>query len=144
VFLDAEDNGEIPGWQDFSLGTSYYVDHLDVTPEYVVILDMIGDADLNINYEGESLRSAPDLVHGIWDTAAGLGYGASFIPTLKYTMIDDHVPFIRAGFKAIDIIDFDYPYWHTTSDTLDKVSAESLERIGRTMQTYLVKTAAVQ
>ncbi len=144
VFLDAEDNGEIPGWNDWSLGTTYYVDHLDVAPEYVVILDMIGDADLNIYYEGESMRSAPEIVHGIWDTAAALGYSQSFIPSLKYTMIDDHVPFISAGFKAIDIIDYDYPYHHTTSDTLDKVSAQSLERVGRTMQTYLVKTAAVQ
>jgi Zn-dependent M28 family amino/carboxypeptidase len=52
-------------------------------------------------------------------------------------MIDDHIPFIQAGIRAIDIIDFDYPYWHTTSDTLDKVSAESLKVVGETILTWL-------
>jgi hypothetical protein len=52
-------------------------------------------------------------------------------------MYDDHVPFAQQGITAIDIIDFDYPYWHTTQDTLDKVSAESLERVGRVLEEYL-------
>ncbi len=52
-------------------------------------------------------------------------------------MIDDHVPFLRRGIPSVDIIDFDYPYWHTVEDTLDKVSPERLEEVGRTLQVWL-------
>jgi hypothetical protein len=52
-------------------------------------------------------------------------------------MIDDHIPFKNRGIPAVDIIDFDYPHWHTTADTADKVSAASLERVGRTLEAYL-------
>jgi Zn-dependent M28 family amino/carboxypeptidase len=53
--------------------------------------------------------------------------------------MDDHVPFLRRGIPAVDIIDFDYPYWHTTRDTPDKVSAESLERVGRVLEWWLTR-----
>jgi len=52
-------------------------------------------------------------------------------------MMDDHTPFLQIGIPAVDIIDFDYPYWHTTMDTADKVSPESLERVGRVLEVYL-------
>ncbi len=52
-------------------------------------------------------------------------------------MIDDHTPFLRAGIPAVDIIDFDYPYWHTTQDTLDKLAPESLKRVGRVIEVLL-------
>jgi hypothetical protein len=52
-------------------------------------------------------------------------------------MLDDHTPFLQAGVPAVDIIDFDYPYWHTTGDTVDKVSAESLEAVGTTLEEWI-------
>jgi Zn-dependent M28 family amino/carboxypeptidase len=52
-------------------------------------------------------------------------------------MLDDHTPFLNKGIPAIDIIDFDYPYWHTTHDTADKVAPESLARVGRVLETLL-------
>ena len=52
-------------------------------------------------------------------------------------MTDDHTPFLRRGIAAVDVIDFDYPYWHTTADTADKVSPDSLEHVGRVMQALL-------
>jgi hypothetical protein len=52
-------------------------------------------------------------------------------------LTDDHTPFLAEGIDAVDIIDFDYPFWHTTEDTPDKVSAESLERVGRVLETFL-------
>ncbi len=55
-------------------------------------------------------------------------------------MEDDHTPFLEKGIRAVDIIDFDYPYWHTTEDTIDKVSPESLERVGRVLQAWLEAT----
>jgi hypothetical protein len=144
AYFDAEDNGNIPGWNLFSLGTYEYVTELDVTPAYVVIVDMVGDANLNIHYEGRSMQSAPEIMTGIWQVAKSLGYSSAFIPAQRFTMIDDHIPFIEAGIKAIDIIDFDYPQWHTVSDTLEFVSAESLGKVGHTLQVYLQQTGAIR
>ena len=79
-----------------------------------------------------------DLQKEIWDIAANLGYQEHFIPEYRYSMLDDHTPFIENDIVAIDIIDFDYPYWHTTEDTIDKLSTESLEVIGRTIHHWLL------
>ena len=133
VFFDAEDNGRIEGW-DWILGSQAFVDEMDFRPQAVVVVDMIGDADQNIYIER---NSNPVLVKEIWDVASGLGYEQSFIPEAKYSMFDDHTPFLQAGIPAVDIIDFDYPYWHTTEDTADKVSAESLEVVGSTLQEWV-------
>jgi Zn-dependent M28 family amino/carboxypeptidase len=67
------------------------------------------------------------------------GYEQNFIPEPKYSIIDDHAPFLQAGIPAVDIIDFDYPYWHTTSDTIDKISADSLEAVGATLQEWIIQ-----
>lgn len=143
VFFDAEDNGDIPGWNNWSLGASYYADHLDTRPHDIILLDMIGDKDLNIYYETISMQSAPDLAQQIWTVAGDLGYGDNFIKEARYSLSDDHIPFIQKGLRAIDIIDFDYPYHHTLADTLDKISAESLGKVGRVMQVYLEQSHAV-
>jgi len=135
VFFDAEDNGRIEGW-DWVLGSQAFVEELDFRPEAVVIVDMIGDADQNIYIER---NSNPALVDEIWGIAADLDYQDSFIPTPKHSILDDHTPFLQAGIPAIDIIDFDYSYWHTTADTVDKVSADSLEVVGRTLQEWIAR-----
>jgi Zn-dependent M28 family amino/carboxypeptidase len=135
VFFDAEDNGRIEGW-DWILGSQAFVDELEFLPEAAVIVDMIGDADQNIYIER---NSDPELVQEIWGVASELGYEQSFIPRPKYSMLDDHTPFLQAGIPAVDIIDFDYPYWHTTEDTVDKVSAESLETVGDTLQEWIAR-----
>jgi len=132
VFLDAEDNGDIQG-NKLILGSQYFVDQLNGKPDSAVILDMVGDKDLNIYMEQNSNH---DLNQEIWGVASHLGY-KQFIPTYKYNMIDDHIPFINAGIKAADIIDFDYPYWHTTHDTLDKISADSMKAVGDTILKWL-------
>lgn len=132
VFFDAEDNGEIPGW-DWLLGSQAFVQNLKSQPDSAIIIDMIGDKDLNINIERNSNQK---LVAEIWAKAAELGY-TQFKPVPKYSMIDDHTPFLQAGIPAVDIIDFDYPYWHTTEDTPDKVSAQSMEAVGKTLTAWL-------
>jgi Zn-dependent M28 family amino/carboxypeptidase len=132
VFFDAEDNGNIPGF-DWILGSRYFVDELIEKPDKVVILDMVGDKDLNIHLE---LNSNPIINSEIWNAASDLGY-TQFIPTYKYDLIDDHIPFIEAGISAVDVIDFSYPYWHTTLDTLDKVSVDSLKIVGDTIVHWL-------
>jgi glutaminyl-peptide cyclotransferase len=132
VFFDAEDNGRITGW-DWIMGSRAFVEELKNHPDAAVIVDMIGDADLQIYYERSSDQQ---LLQSIWDQAERLGYN-QFIHEPKYHMIDDHTPFLEAGIRAAVLIDFDYPYWHTTEDTLDKVSAESLGAVGRTMEEWL-------
>jgi len=133
VFFDAEDNGNIPGY-DWIMGSRVFVQSLENKPDEAIIIDMIGDANLNIYQE---LNSDQTLTDTIWKVANNLGYD-QFIPIPKYRILDDHIPFIEAGIPAIDIIDFDYPYWHTTQDTLDKVSVQSLEAIGETLRTYIL------
>ncbi len=135
VFFDAEDNGNIETW-DWILGSSEFVRINTFQPRAVVIVDMIGDADLSIYKE---YNSDPELTDEIWNTAKSLGYENKFIPEYKHSMIDDHTPFVQAGMRAIDIIDFDYPYWHTVQDTPDKVAAESLEIVGKTLWTWVTQ-----
>ncbi len=135
VFFDAEDNGNLPGW-DWLLGSRAFVAQLETRPQAVIVVDMIGDADQQIYIEK---NSDVTLVDEIWKTAADLGYADRFIAQPKYSMLDDHTPFLEAGIPAVDIIDFDYPYWHTTADTPDKVSAESLAAVGRTLQEWLLR-----
>jgi len=135
VFFDAEDNGNILGWE-WILGSQAFVRDYALNPESVVIIDMIGDKDLNINYE---INSESQLSKEIWEAAARIGYINHFIPTPGRSILDDHVPFLQTGLRAIDIIDFDYPYWHTTQDTVDKVSAGSLQIVGDVLLTWLLQ-----
>jgi Zn-dependent M28 family amino/carboxypeptidase len=138
VFFDAEDNGSIEGW-DWILGSREFVKNNPVRPHAVIVVDMIGDADLNIYKEG---YSNPELTDGIWKVAAELGYVSKFIPEYKHSMIDDHRPFLDEGIAAVDIIDFDYPYWHTIQDTPDKVSPESLQVVGETLRVWVMQQTA--
>ncbi len=137
AFFDAEDNGGLDGW-DWIVGSRTMADRLTENPAAMVLVDMIGDADQRIYWEG---NSDPDLRERLWDVAADLGYGEHFVNEVGYTLTDDHVPFLARGIPAIDMIDFDYPYWHTGQDTLDKISADSLERVGRTLQVWLERGA---
>jgi len=140
VFFDAEDNGSLPGY-DWILGSRYFVSQLvDEKPDAAVIVDMIGDRNLDVYLER---NSTPWLAQQIWETAAGLGYQQHIIATYRHSMLDDHTPFLQAGIPAVDMIDFDYPYWHTTNDTVDKVSEESLQVIGRTLQAWLATPLTV-
>ena len=96
---------------------------------------MVGDAHLNIFMERNSNKT---LTTAIWAQAQSLGYQNYFIPEEKYSMLDDHTPFLQAGIPAVEIIDFDYPFWHTSEDTADKVSAHSLQVVGQTVWSWIV------
>ncbi len=134
VFFDAEDQGDIKGW-DWILGSRSFAQQLAAKPDAVVVIDMIGDKNLDIYYEK---NSNPELSQAIWSIADQAGYQQQFIPKEKYSMEDDHTPFLEQGIRAVDIIDFDYPYWHTTADTPDKVSAESLHAVGDTLFRWIL------
>jgi len=137
AFFDAEDNGGIDGW-DWIVGSTYMANSLSIQPQAMILVDMVGDTEQDIYFDG---NSDPALSQKVWQIAVQLGYGDHFIPRVKYTVIDDHVPFAQRGISSIDIIDFDYPYWHTVADTADKVSPDSLERVGQTLQVLLGTTA---
>ena len=132
-FFDAEDQGGINGW-DWSIGARYYVNQLDYRPEKVIIVDMVGDQDLNIFLE---MNSDQTLCAEIWESAEQLDLQKYFINQVKYSLTDDHIPFIEQGIPACLLIDFDYPYWHTTQDIPDKVSPESLQKVGDTLTFWI-------
>jgi len=131
VLFDGEDygrNGEVAGW---FLGSEHFAKNLgSYRPRLAILLDMIGDRDLQICREVISERNAGELNDYIWKIARESGSSA-FIDSVNHTVYDDHVPLISRGIKAVDIIDFDYPYWHTQEDTPDKCSPHSLEIVGQ-------------
>jgi len=92
----------------------------------LINVDMIGDKNLDIPQETNGSAALNKL---IWNTASDLGYKAFFI-SQQIAEEDDHIPFIRAGAPAVDLIDIDYPPWHTDTDTMDKLSAQSMEIVG--------------
>ena len=134
VFFDAEDDGDLDG-REWIMGSRAFVAALKFHPRAVIIVDMIGDADLNLYIERNSDAA---LSTEIWAQAAKLGYKQQFIQKAKYSMLDDHTPFLEVGIPAVDIIDFDYPYWHTAADTPDKISAQSLQIVGETLRTWIL------
>ncbi len=129
VFFDAEDNGNIPGW-DWLLGSKAFVSTLAVHPKAMLLVDMVGGIDPTFYMDGSS---TPALRTSVWATAAQLGYQKMFIPSIKYNIMDDHTPFLQAGIPAVDIIDIDDPYWLTTEDIPANVSAQSLQAVGDTL-----------
>jgi len=132
LFVDGEDYGNFADSTDVLIGSRWFAGHQPpgYQPLFAVLFDMVGDKDLQIYQEGNSLAFAPEVVQRVWRTAADLGYERTFVPTARHTLTDDHVSLQRAGIHAIDVVDFDYPFWHTTEDTLDKVSAASLQIVG--------------
>ena len=131
VLFDAEDAGRHNDTRSWAQGSSAFASQLTADlPVYAILLDMIGDADLEIYQDAYSSQFAPQLMNRIWSKAAELGFH-EFIPSVGYIVYDDHVPLLEAGIPSVDLIDFDYPYWHTIQDTPDKCSPESLEKVGR-------------
>jgi len=132
VLFDGEDSG-LPGEPDsYALGAQYFAKHKDVRyrPQFGILLDMIGGRSLQIYKERNSVDYAPKVVEKVWQRARDLNLTA-FINRPKYQVIDDHLSLLKAGIPCIDLIDFDYPYWHTLEDTPDKCSAESLQQVGQ-------------
>jgi hypothetical protein len=133
LFVDGEDYGDFTKTpKDVLIGSRYYASHPAPGPQplYAVLFDLVADKDLQIFQEGNSLVGAPEVVDLVWSTAKDLGYAGTFVGTPKHTLIDDHLELQKVGIRAIDVVDFDYPYWHTKDDTLDKVSAASLQIVG--------------
>lgn len=133
LFVDGEDYGDFTkSPADVLIGSRYYAANQLPGPKplYAVLFDLVADKDLQLYQEGNSLVGAPEVVELVWSTAKDLGYGGYFISSPRHTLIDDHLELQKAGIRAIDVVDFDYPAWHTTEDTIDKVSPGSLQVVG--------------
>ncbi len=101
-----------------------------------LVLDMIGDRDLGIDQEEYSVNMHFGLVREVWSVAKGLN-ATAFKNRVGTAVRDDHLPLMNAGIPAIDIIDFDYPQWHTASDLPEYCSGASLQEVGRVVTAWL-------
>jgi Zn-dependent M28 family amino/carboxypeptidase len=131
LFLDGEE--AVVEWRgnDHTYGSRHYVDVARregslATLRALILVDMIGDRNLKFSREA---HSTPWLVDLIWATAGKQNLSAHFGPD-RIQIEDDHLPFLQAGIPSVDIIDFEYPAWHTADDTLESVSARSLQIVG--------------
>jgi len=131
LFLDGEEARLEWRGNDNTYGSRHYVqaaqkDKSLAGVKALVLLDMIGDRDLRVRRDA---NSTPWLVDIVWAAAAKAGHSDTFSNELT-TIEDDHLPFLRAGVPSVDIIDLDNPTWHTPKDTLEFVSARSLQAVG--------------
>ena len=130
VFFDGEDAGRTNHPDEWFLGSKYFAGNYKGTmPDIAILIDMIGDADQHIYREGFSEIYNSDLNNKVFGIAEEMGI-LSFHNSVGYFVQDDHIPLNNAGIKCIDLIDWDYKYWHTPEDTPDKCSAESIQKIG--------------
>jgi hypothetical protein len=134
VFLDGEDQAGADQPDLYCIGSRAYAKSLKPTRDAVsrvaaaFVFDMVGDRDLGIHPEVTSMQRASNLVEVVLQAARATG-ARHFHSDPKWLVFDDHIPLLEAGVPAVDIIDFDYPAWHTANDLPDQVSAESLAEV---------------
>jgi len=150
VFFDGEEAVKEYSNEDGLVGSRFFVEQLKADKRVdwikgVILLDMVGDANLNITLPGNSTGK---LVENVFAAARDVG-SRDYFTLGKNDMLDDHVPFLRVGIPAVDLIDFEYgsapgknDYWHTEKDTLDKLSPRSLEVVGQTTLRLLARLRA--
>jgi Zn-dependent M28 family amino/carboxypeptidase len=143
VFFDGEDFGR-RGSPDYFIGSKDMAARLGTIyggarPAFVVVVDMVGDAELHFQREAHCEQSHRWLNDRLWEAGRAIA-PAAFSGESALGVTDDHTAFLRIGIAATLLIDFDYPYWHTAADTLDKCSAESLGVTGRVLLAALVDT----
>ncbi len=133
AFFDGEDMGDAARPEQFCLGSRHYARTLtDPKPRAAFVVDMVGDRQLEIHPERNSVERAANLAALVVEAARRTG-ARGFRAAPRHAVYDDHLPLLEAGIPAVDIIDFDYPAWHTTADTPDQVSSESLAEVARVL-----------
>ncbi|GIV77935.1 MAG: hypothetical protein KatS3mg050_2329 [Litorilinea sp.] len=139
AFVDADDNGGLPGWQG-AIGSAYLLQRLETDlarcrdPRFAVYLDRVGGVESRFIPES---NSSEELRQAIWRTADELGYGRWFPPNANWTTTAAHLLFLEQEIPAALIAARDYPYLYTMQDTVDKLSPDTLERVGRTLKAWL-------
>jgi hypothetical protein len=144
VFFDAEELVyQVDGGKYFIGSEHFATEYRDNPPEYRyvagVLVDMIADRKLELYYEKNSLSYAPEVTKSVWDVAARLRV-REFIPKRRHEVRDDHLPLNQiAGIPTCDIIDFDFPHWHTRNDIPAACSGESMAKVGRVLLAWLAE-----
>lgn len=143
VFLDAEENDGVEGWQP-AMGSRQLVQRLDAdiprcrSPRFGIYLDMVGGQNQRLFAESTSY---PPLTKAVWGVAVELGYGSSFVNEPTWSTTDAHSRLREIDIPAITMADYSYPHRDTLADTLDQLSAQTLERVGMTLKTWLERGA---
>ncbi len=147
VLFDGEDYGREGHLEEYFLGSRHFVkNNKGFFPRYAILLDMVGDAQLELPIEAYSAQYAPDVVEKVWGLAAELGI-PQFVYESGIHVNDDHVILNQGGIPTINIIDFAYPdqshrYWHTLEDTPDKCSPASLQAVGEVLMELIRREKA--
>jgi len=148
VLFDGEDLGLHGSYEYFCRGSKYYAQHLSPLhrPTAVIILDLVGDKEAQFSIEGNSNRSAPNIVRKLWEIGTEVGNG-TFVNQIGNDIYDDHIPFIEIGIPSVDIIDSELVgnrafnkrrrYWHTSNDTMVNIGESTLEGVGKTILTFI-------
>lgn len=144
VFFDGEELvfGANAPIKQYFIGSKHFAqEYVKHPPKYKyvwgVVVDMVADRKLELYMEKNSLLLAPKVTRSIWATARRLRV-REFVPRRKYEIQDDHLPLnLNAMIPTCDLIDFDYPYWHTTADVPAKCSGASLAKVARVLLAWL-------
>lgn len=133
ALFDGEDLGTDKNPSGFFRGSTRFVEWRGSDrPIFAINLDMVGKRNLTLYWEAHSREQASNIVDLVWNEAQDLGL-RNYLPEVRHRVFDDHIPFLNAGIPAIDLIDFDFPEWHTTHDTPAVCSPASLEAVGRVL-----------
>ncbi len=133
LFVDGEDYGDFAADEDVLIGSRYFAEHVPdgYRPLFGVLFDIVGDRNLRLAKEWNSVNGAPEVVERVWRVAADLGLSQYFLPQVGGAVTDDHLPLLERGIRIIDVIQSPLPpYHHTVDDVIDKVSARSLAIVG--------------
>jgi Zn-dependent M28 family amino/carboxypeptidase len=146
VFFDGEEAQKIWSSTDSLYGSRYFVERLKSRRQVslikaMILTDMVGDKNLILERDRSSTTWLMDLV---WDSAMELGY-SNHLAVAPKTIIDDHIPFLKAGIPSVNLIDYEFGknnrYWHTPQDTIDKISVKSLLIVGEIIIRTIEKIA---
>lgn len=140
LMTDGEDLG--PGLDEMLLGATYFSKNLpDPKPDYGILLDMVGSKNVRITMELNGFTAAPSLVRAFYRNAGQNGLASAFPSVYGQSISDDHLPLIQAGVPSMDLIDFEHlDHWHNLTDTVENCSADSLGKVGKALESWLMKS----
>lgn len=141
VFFDAEEYKPVnfDNWNP--KGSTYFASkkpelYSEASPELAIIVDMVCEKGVRLEKEKRSAESAPEQTNKLWEIGQSID-SASFSNQIRSEVKDDHTPLANSGIPSLVMIDLNYPYFHTSQDTLDKCSAKSLESVYNTLLKYI-------
>lgn len=139
VFFDLEDSGVPSDPNGYCLGSQHMAANLPSELQAFEIginIDMVGEKNLRLPMEVNSLRAVPEATRLFWQIGSQVA-PHTFVNETGMPIYDDHMPFLQIGRRYINVIDFDYPQWHTLDDSVEQCSSKSLKAVGDTLLQFL-------